>query len=171
MNSTYKQLALMDAEKKPSTVEKWNHEKERLLQLGTSKNGYIKGYYVSGKSNLAFVRFDALNEKDYPNGISMNSIHITFTVDLFERKVYIHSNGHVYLSEKDLQTEKYRYYCMKSIIDVHTDKGGKKFRKQSFKSIETLYNTMKAYFENVMKDVEEYTGGYPYKKGIEKAAA
>ena len=52
---------------------------------------------------------------------------------------------------------------MKSIVNVHVDKGGKKFRKSKFKNETDLCKKMIDYFNVVMKDVDEYTGGYPYK--------
>ena len=60
---------------------------------------------------------------------------------------------------------------MKSVQDVLVDKGGKKFRKQGFKDMADLFKRMETYYKNVMQAVTEYTGGYPYKNGIEKAEA
>ena len=61
------------------------------------------------------------------------------------------------------QSEKYKYYVMKSILQVYVDEGGKKFRKSKFKSEKDLCKKMLDYFDNVMVEVEKYTGGYPYK--------
>lgn len=115
--------------------------------------------------HLQFIRFDALNEKDYPNGISMNSIFITFKIDHKNKKIELHSCGHVYLNKVDKKTEKYRYLCMKSIIQVLKDNGGKTFRKQKFKTAQDAANKMIDFFQKVMCEVDTYTGGYPYKGG------
>jgi hypothetical protein len=117
---------------------------------------------------LQFIRIDALDTKDYPNGIDSNSIFLTFSIDYKERKVELHSYGHVYLSPKDLTAPKYRYYAMKSVVNVAEDKGVKKFRKSKFKNANDLAKKMGAYYNKVMGCVKEYTGGYPYKQGIEK---
>lgn len=52
---------------------------------------------------------------------------------------------------------------MKSIQQVYVDEGGKKFRKSKFKTEKDLCKKMLDYFDNVMVEVEKYTGGYPYK--------
>ena len=54
------------------------------------------------------------------------------------------------------------------MIDIYLDKGGKKFRKTSFKSVTDLFEKLNNYYNVVMQAVTEYTGGYPYKGGIEK---
>ena len=131
-------------------------------------NKYVKQVMVEEKPKslcpyMQFVRLDALNKEDYPNGIDMNSIYICFCINHKENKVEIHSVGCVYLNEADKQSEKYKYYAMKSILQVYVDEGGKKFRKSKFKSEKDLCKKMLEYFDNVMVEVEKYTGGYPYK--------
>lgn len=133
-----------------------------------SGNKYVKQLIIEQKSSyicpyLQYVRIDALEKKDYPHGIDMNSVYLCFYVDYRDNKVELHSCGHVYLSDSDKQSEKYKYYVMKSIVNVHVDKGGKKFRKSKFKNETDLCKKMIDYFNVVMKDVNEYTGGYPYK--------
>ena len=115
---------------------------------------------------IQFVRFDSLEKKDYPNGIDMNSIYITFEVNHKEKKIKLHSCGHVYLSPSDLKTDKYRYHAMKSIIDVYKDLGGKIFFYFSFKTEKDAAKKMFAYYTAVMESVNLYTNGYPYKKGV-----
>lgn len=133
-----------------------------------SDNKFVKQVMVDEKPSsfcpyMQFVRLDALNKEDYPHGIDMNSVYICFCVNHKENKVEVHTNGHVDISEKDKQTERYKYLCMKSIQQVYVDEGGKKFRKSKFKSEKDLCKKMLDYFDNVMVEVEKYTGGYPYK--------
>lgn len=117
---------------------------------------------------LCFIRIDALLEKDYPHNISDNSIYIDYEIDFNENKFEVFKVGHVYLSPKDLKTDKYKYLCMKSITNILVDKGGKKMRKTKHKDNKTTAKKMADYFNEVMKTVIEYTGGYPYKEGIEE---
>lgn len=117
---------------------------------------------------LCFIRIDALLEKDYPHNISDNSIYIDYEIDFNENKFEVFKVGHVYLSPKDLKTDKYKYLCMKSITNILVDKGGKKMRKTKHKDNKTTAKKMADYFNEVMKAVIEYTGGYPYKEGIEE---
>lgn len=118
--------------------------------------------------SIQYISIDALKPSDYPNGIERNSIFITYKVDLLEHKVMIHSSGHVWLSPKDKATDRYKYLAMKSVLDIHEDKGGYKFRKQSYKSTQHLVEKLSKHFNEVMQSVVEYTGGYPYKEGIEE---
>lgn len=117
---------------------------------------------------LCFIRIDALLEKDYPHNISDNSIYIDYEIDFNENKFEVFKVGHVYLSPKDLKTDKYKYLCMKSMSNILVDKGGKKMRKTKHKDNKTTAKKMADYFNEVMKAVIEYTGGYPYKEGIEE---
>ena len=121
-----------------------------------SDNKFVSPY-------MQFVRLDALNKEDWPHNIDMNSVYICFCVNHLEHKVEVHTNGHVWLNEADKQSEKYKYYAMKSIQQVYVDEGGKKFRKSKFKTEKDLCKKMLDYFDNVMVEVEKYTGGYPYK--------
>ena len=57
---------------------------------------------------------------------------------------------------------------MKSMTQIAVDKGGKKFRKSTFKDSEDLAKKLAKYYIDVMEYVTEYTGGYPYKQGIEE---
>lgn len=117
---------------------------------------------------LCFIRIDALLEKDYPHDISDNSIYIDYEIDFNENKFEVFKVGHVYLSPKDLKTDKYKYLCMKSMSNILVDKGGKKMRKTKHKDNKTTAKKMADYFNEVMNAVIEYTGGYPYKEGIEE---
>ena len=140
----------------------------KQIKRNADGSKYVKQVMVEEKPKgicpyMQFVRLDALNKEDYPHGIDMNSVYICFCVNHKENKVEVHSFGHVYLNEADKQSEKYKYYAMKSIQDVYVDEGGKKFRKSKFKTEKDLCKKMFDYFDNVMVEVEKYTGGYPYK--------
>lgn len=129
---------------------------------------YVKRINVDEKPSglcpyLQFVRYDALNKEDVPHNIDENSVYITFEINHNTNKVEVFSNGHVWLSEEDKKSERYKYYAMKSIQQVLVDNGGKKFRKSSFKNVSDLCKKMQTYFDTVMKEVECYSGGYPYK--------
>ena len=155
-------------------IELWKSQMNELQNLIIEANNK---YIVSVRVNcgglcpyLAFIRLDCLNKEDYPNNISDNSIFMDFKFDLIAHKIEISRYGHVYLSEKDLATDKYKYLCMKSIVNIATDYGVcKKFRKCSYKSMEQAAKKILDYFNVVMEATEKYTGGYPYKQGIEKA--
>lgn len=163
-----------EASKEQTNVDAWNAEYEQLKAVaeenGTSAN---KIYFDKQVQHalcpyLRFVRFDALDPKDYPNGIARNSVYLQFEIDYDTKKVSLFDCGLVYLSPKDKQTEPHKYFVMKTIETVLTDKGGKKFRKQGFKDAANLFAKMEGYYKEVMKAVTEYTGGYPYKQGIEE---
>ena len=134
----------------------------------SSESPYVKRIIVDEKPDrfcpyLQFVRYDALNVVDVPNGIEENSVFVTFEINHSTGKVEVFCNGHIWLSEKDKQSERYKYLAMKSMQQILVDNGGKKFRKSSFKSVSDLCKKMQSYFDAVMKEVEVYTGGYPYK--------
>lgn len=138
------------------------------LKDASQKCSYLRQLLMDKKPSflchhLQFVRFDALDEKDYPHGIALNSVFLTFEINHQDKRIELHSYGHVSLNEEDKKTEKYRYYCMKSVIDVIKDNGGKKFRKQKFKDAQDAAKKMVDYFQMVMNEVDKYTGGYPYK--------
>lgn len=115
---------------------------------------------------MQWIRLDALNPEDFPNGISDNSIFIEFQFDLAEKKIEVHRVGHVWLSPSDKATDRYKYLAMKSMTNVAVDMGKKKFRKSKFKTAEDAAKKMNDYYNMVMECVEKYTGGYPYKNGI-----
>lgn len=117
-------------------------------------------------SSLLFIKLDALDDKDWSNGIDLNSIYFSFVYDEETKKLDLKHCGHVYLSNEDKQTDKYKYYAMKSIVEVHVDYGGKKFRKTLVKNSDDLITKISTYVNAVMEDVVKYTGGYPYKRGL-----
>lgn len=113
-----------------------------------------------------YIWLDALNEEDVPHRISENSIYVMFWVNLKDQTIEAYRTGSVYLSKADKQTDKYKFYVMKSMTNVLKDNGGKAFRKQKYKDVNQLCDKIEKYFVSVMKEVEAYTGGYPYKEGI-----
>ena len=117
---------------------------------------------------LQFIKIDALDPKDYPNNIADNSVFLQFSINYEERKVELRNVGHVYLSPRDLTTPKYKYLAMKGVHNVAEDKGVKKFRKSKFKDANDLAKKIATYYNKVMECVTEYTGGYPYDRGIEE---
>lgn len=146
-----------------------NEFNETIENLKGLVNDRVIGRFNVGiYAPMQFIKIDALDPKDFPNGITDNSIFLKFCIDYAERKVEIRNVGHVWLSPKDLKTDKYRYLCMKGVTDVATDMGNKKFRKSKFKDAKDLAKKMATYYNKVMECVTIYTGGYPYSKGIEE---
>ena len=132
-------------------------------------SGRVLGNFSVGLcAPLQFIRIDALEQKDHPNGIAENSVYLQFAINYDEHKVELHGQGHVYLSKRDLTLPQYKYLAMKSMTQIAVDKGGKKFRKSTFKDCKDLAKKLAKYYNDVMKYVTEYTGGYPYKQGIEE---
>lgn len=126
--------------------------------------GYIKQFIaVDGwNKDIFFIKFEALKKEDYPNGIAENGTYICFKIDTSLKKVERHSNGHIWLNETDKQREEYKYFAMRSMIDIAEENGIKKFRKCKYKSNKELFDKMNNYFQSVMKYVNEYSNGYPY---------
>lgn len=145
---------------------KFNATKDALNGMVSDRvlGNFSMGLYAP----LQFIRIDALDPKDYPNGIMDNSVYLSFAIDYDTHKVELQGTGHTYLSKRDLATPKYRYYAMKSIVNVAIDKGVKKFRKAKFKDSKDLAKKIATYYNDVMRCVNDYTGGYPYKQGIEE---
>ena len=150
-----------------------------LLKLAKEKSTakHILGHYKQGLCPyMQFIKFDALEPQDWPNNIADNSVFVTFCIDYQSKKVELHSTGHIWLSPKDKQDERLKYYAMRGMHNIaKEDYGVKKFRKQGFKDMKDLYNKMEKYYKAVMTAIKDYTGGYPYKEGIilpteEKAA-
>lgn len=110
---------------------------------------------------LCFIRIDALDKKDYLNNISDNSIFIDIEIDFQENKFELFKDGRIYLSPKDKKRPQFKYLAMRGMVNIAEEKGVKKMRK-------TTANKIALYFNEVIKAVKEYTGGYPYKQGIEE---
>ncbi|MEG1140919.1 MAG: hypothetical protein RSE41_00410 [Clostridia bacterium] len=112
--------------------------------------------------SVIYIHLDALELKDVPANIAMNSIYMQFEVDTTNKKIEFKSCGHVYLSPADKETPEYKYYTMRSIYSLYE----KKFRKCKYKEEDDMVKKISEYYNNVMAAVIEYTGGYPYEKGI-----
>ena len=117
---------------------------------------------------LCFIRIDALDKKDYPHNISDNSIFIDIKIDFQENKFELFRGGHIWLSPKDKKTPQFKCLAMRGMFDIAEEKGVKKMRKTKHKDNKTTANKIALYFNEVMKAVKEYTGGYPYRQGIEE---
>lgn len=117
---------------------------------------------------LCFIRIDALDKKDYLNNISDNSIFIDIEIDFQENKFELFKDGRIYLSPKDKKTPQFKYLTMRGMVNIAEEKGVKKMRKTKHKDNKTTANKIALYFNEVMKAVKEYTGGYPYRQGIEE---
>ena len=132
-------------------------------------NGRVLGNFSIGLCpQLHFIRIDALEPKDYTNGFAENSIYLQFEINYDEHKVDLNGEGHVYFYKRDLKVPQFRYLAMKSMTQIAVDKGGKKFHKSTFKDSKDLAKKLVKYYNDVMKYVTEYTGGYPYKQCIEE---
>lgn len=125
---------------------------------------FIKQTFIKKgwNNNIYYITFEALKSADYPNGIKENGIYICFQIDTNLNKVERHSNGHVWLNTQDKLREIYKYYAMRSIIDIAEEEGIKKFRKCKYKDNKDLFDKIYRYFNDVMEKVNNYTGGYPY---------
>lgn len=141
-----------------------------LLRAQISRQDYkaVYGDFNEGICPyISFITIDALKKEDWPNNINRNSIYITFKIDQIAKKVSIFDNGHVWISDKDKEVyPKDKYLAMHSMTNITKRNGGKVMRKSSYKDVNDLAKKIITAFENVMKEVKDYTGGYPYKQGI-----
>ena len=159
--------------KSQNNVKTWVNEYNQLLDtLNTIKGAHVK--QINGKKTekdfcpyISFVTIDALESKDYPNNIAANSIYVCFEIYHTEKKVEIHSCGHIYISEEDKNNHsQYKYLAMHSMLHLAKVRNVKGLRKSKYKDIADLAQKINSTFENIMAEVEDYTGGYPYKQGI-----
>lgn len=164
--------------KNESNVNAWQQEFNEVASLikAASHNITYKAVYGDYKRDfcpyISFITLDALDKKDWPNNIGQNSIFVTFEIDHIAKKVFIHSNGHVWISEQDKEVyPNDKYLAMHSMTDIAKRNGGKVMRKSSYKDAKDLANKIITAFENIMREVNDYTGGYPYNKGIKALKA
>lgn len=158
--------------KDENKVNAWQEEFNKAVSLikAASSNTY-KAVYGNYERNfcpdISFITLDALEKNDWPNNIKENSVFITFEVDHISKKVSIHNSGHVWISEQDKETyPNDKYLAMHSMIEIAKRNGCKTMRKSAYKDAKDLANKIITAFENVMKEVKNYTGGYPYERGI-----
>lgn len=107
------------------------------------------------------VRLDALDKKDWPNGINDNSIYIEFKVNMKDNTFEACDCGHILLTRDD---QKKSYLAMCTIKKAVEAVGGKWMRKSSYKDAKDLAKKVKKFWEQAVDCVAKATGGYPYKK-------
>lgn len=143
----------------------FNEIVSKLTEVSNAKKIY-GGWHGAWCPEIQYIRIDALNADDHPNNIADNSIFLEFEINLADSKIELNRSGHIWLSPSDKASEEYKYFAMKSMVDVAVDMGVKKFRKSKFKTVDDAVKKMNDYYNMVMECVEKYTGGYPYKQGI-----
>ena len=130
------------------------NEIKMLLKSKTSARG-VSVYCGGLAPYLVFVRLDALDEKDWPHGISDNSLFLEFIVDLSVNSVEFHRGGCIPYNKDDPQAG--MYYGM-GTNQFMKRMGLKIFRKGRFKSIEELVGEMNSFYETFVIALEEYKG-------------
>lgn len=157
--------------KNPNNVESWkaefNNMVESLKKAKISHCEAIYGTFEEFYPSVQYIRLDALKSENWPNGIKENSVYVTFKVNLIEKKIEIHSCGHVWISDADKELYERDYYmAMHSMTQICKRNGGKVMRKSSYKSVENATEKIIKAYNAIMKEVVDYTEGYPYKKGV-----
>lgn len=79
-------------------------------------------------SSSIYIKLDFLPRSEHFNGISDNSIYLSFKYDIEESTIEFYQSGHLELTPKDKEG-KYKYYALKGFTAPYYDAGGKKFRK------------------------------------------
>ena len=116
---------------------------------------------------VQYITLDALKPENWPNGIKQNSIYVTFKINLLNKKIEIHSSGHVWISKADKELyAKDSYLAMHSMINICKRNGGKVMRKSSYKSVKEVTEKIIKAYNDIMEQVVDYTEGYPYKEGV-----
>ena len=115
-------------------LKKWNEEFDEVMQIlrGGNVMPLSKGIYGNFDCSLApyinFITIDALEPKDWTNGIKENSVFITFEINQQNKSIEIFQNGHIYISDKD-KTEYPQYQVENQQKDVRRPFGGKPLRQ------------------------------------------
>jgi hypothetical protein len=113
-------------------------------------------------SHDVYCTVDFLDKKDWPNGIFQNSIYVEFEIDFKTYKVGLQYGSSVWLSEKDKEPgSRYSMMAKRGITSLVP-----KFRKKSFidrSGNDILPKIICDYVTELVKALNEYTGGYPYK--------
>ena len=157
--------------KNPNNVESWkteyNNMVESLKKANISHCEAIYGTFEEFYPSVQYIRLDALKTCDWPNGIKENSVYVTFKVNILEKKIEIHSCGHVWISDADKELyERDSYMAMHSMTQICKRNGGKVMRKSSYKSVQNATEKIIKAYNAIMEQVVDYTEGYPYKKGV-----
>lgn len=168
----YNQLIKEATANNGKAIQEWQQQLNEIVDY-LRKNGgkYLKrvcGKFEGGLCPwLQFITLDALEEQDHPHGIAENSIFLTYEIDFVERKMEIHRCGHVYISQADKERwADLRYLAMHPITRVAKERGVKGLRKCNYKNAQQAAQKMLSVFNDVMREIEDYTNGYPYKKGV-----
>lgn len=76
------------------------------------------------------MTMDYLEPRDWPHGISNNSVYMVFQFRNIDGRVCaeFHHSGNIELTPED-RAGKYKYYALKSFTDPYKDKGKKMMRK------------------------------------------
>lgn len=113
------------------------------------------------------ILVDYLKPQDYPAGYQDNSIVFQFFInlktgelDIFRGRFY----PHVYKSDEDIAIEENDY--MLTVEMLMQKYGLKKFRKAKVKNIQDVIKKLNNFLNSAMGVIDDYTGGYPYQKGI-----
>lgn len=151
------------------TTEQFKSEYEQLKNiLENNKGKYLKavyGRFTDFYPRTQFITLDALNKEDWTNGISRNSVFLDFEIDFLAKKLEIHSSGGTYISEIDKQLPQYEHLALHHITHIAKVRQVKGLRKTSYKNIDDLAKKILTTFNNIMKEIDQYTEGYPYKQG------
>lgn len=162
--------------KNENIVEAWeqvyNDIKAEIVRL-TEGNTYLKALYAQFRHDFApylqHFTLDAVKREDWDNGIAENSIYLMFNIDLTESKIEIRRSGHVWISAQDKQAyQRDKYLAMHSMLDIAKRNGTKPMRKQGYKNAQDAAKKIVKAFNDIMEQVNDYTGGYPYKQGIKQ---
>lgn len=158
--------------KNDDILNSWKNEYAEvmnLLQSAIDKNTYkaVYGDFYTFCPWSQYIRLDALNKEDWPNGIKNNSIFVSFEIDLANKKVEINSCGNVWISKQDKELyTRDSYLAMHTMTEITKRNGGKVMRKSTYKDAKNLANRIINAFEGIMEQVIDYTSGYPYKEGV-----
>ena len=110
---------------------------------------------------IQHITIDALAKEDWPHRIAENSVYITLSVDLIEKKFEVSHSGAVYLNRAEMRTSNYAMAGLRRIAEAH---GLKWLRKSKYKDPKDFATKVVKFWESLMAVVDEQTGGYPYSR-------
>ena len=123
----------------------------------------IIGNYTKLYPRSQTIWIDALNKEDVPSNIAENSVYISFHIDLNENTFETFRCGCVWLTPEE---QKQTYMSMASLKDIAKARGVKWLRKSKYKSVDDVCNKISKFYDEVLKAVDDYTQGYPFKQGV-----